>query len=61
MIQFGAADVLGQQMTNSEEEQKEQLDDDEIDQILMESEKKTQELNSKYSKLGLDDLQNFTS
>ncbi|KAG7890527.1 hypothetical protein KL905_004075 [Ogataea polymorpha] len=61
MIQYGAADVLSQNLESSKEEEKEQLDDDEIDKILMESEKKTQELNNKYSKLGLDDLQNFTT
>jgi len=37
------------------------LDDDDIDKILHAGENRTKELNAKYEKLGLDDLQKFTS
>ncbi|KAK1750823.1 ISWI chromatin-remodeling complex ATPase ISW2 [Echria macrotheca] len=37
------------------------LDDDDIDAILTAGENRTKELNAKYEKLGLDDLQKFTS
>ncbi|GKT90535.1 LOW QUALITY PROTEIN: chromatin remodelling complex ATPase chain ISW [Colletotrichum tofieldiae] len=37
------------------------LDDDDIDKILASGESRTKELNAKYEKLGIDDLQNFTS
>jgi len=37
------------------------LDDDDIDRILSAGEDRTKELNAKYEKLGLDDLQKFTS
>ncbi|KAM7198630.1 ISWI chromatin-remodeling complex ATPase ISW2 [Rhypophila sp. PSN 637] len=38
-----------------------ELDDDDIDEILMAGESRTKDLNAKYEKLGLDDLQKFTS
>ncbi|KAH8887721.1 hypothetical protein GQ53DRAFT_749400 [Thozetella sp. PMI_491] len=38
-----------------------ELDDDEIDTILTAGESRTKELNAKYEKLGIDDLQKFTS
>lgn len=38
-----------------------ELDDNELEKILMKSEAKTGELKSKFSKLGLDDLQNFST
>ncbi|KAL1839971.1 hypothetical protein VTJ49DRAFT_976 [Mycothermus thermophilus] len=37
------------------------LGDDDIDAILQAGEKRTQELNARYEKLGIDDLQKFTS
>nr|6PWF_K Chain K, chromatin remodeling factor ISWI [Thermochaetoides thermophila] len=37
------------------------LDDDDIDAILKAGEERTRELNAKYEKLGIDDLQKFTS
>lgn len=37
------------------------LDDDDIDAILAQGEDRTKKLNAKYEKLGIDDLQNFTS
>jgi len=51
MIQFGAKDVF--EGNNS-------LETD-IDEILRKGEEKTKSLNEKYSALGLDDLQKFTS
>lgn len=52
MIQFGAKDVF---------ESKGESVETDIDAILKRSEEKTTELNKKYSSLGLDDLQKFTS
>ncbi len=37
------------------------LTDDDIDAVLRRGEERTAELNAKYEKLGIDDLQNFTS
>ncbi|ONH67630.1 ISWI chromatin-remodeling complex ATPase ISW1 [Cyberlindnera fabianii] len=53
MIQFGAADVF----------KKEEAKDDEfdLDSLLSKSEEKSNELAQRYSNLGLDDLQRFTS
>ncbi|KAL9054144.1 MAG: hypothetical protein Q9162_004327 [Coniocarpon cinnabarinum] len=59
MIQHGAEDILQQPGgvgTNSEE-----MTDDDIDAILKRGEERTAELNAKYEKLGIDDLQKFTS
>ncbi|GME97525.1 unnamed protein product [Ambrosiozyma monospora] len=63
MIQHGAANMLtgSGSRDSAEPEDHGEMADDEIEKILNESEKKTQELQSKYSKLGLDDLQNFTT
>ena len=72
MIQFGAVDVLtdrnGNSSNNGNEDGKDsnggekiELDDDELDKILMKSEERTGELKNKFSQLGLDDLQNFSS
>ncbi|OWB71217.1 hypothetical protein B5S31_g902 [[Candida] boidinii] len=72
MIQHGAKEVLqGLQSnggsdgsgSNGEKtvEEEHEIDDDEIERILSNSDAKTKQLSSKYSKLGLDDLQNFTS
>lgn len=38
-----------------------ELDDDDIDEILAAGESRTKDLNAKYEKLGIDDLQKFTS
>ena len=38
-----------------------QLSDDDIDAILRKGEERTAELNKKYEKLGIDDLQKFSS
>lgn len=53
MIQHGASAVF--------ESKSSTLIDDDIEKILQRGEERTAELNAKYSKLGLDDLQNFTS
>jgi SWI/SNF-related matrix-associated actin-dependent regulator of chromatin subfamily A member 5 len=54
MIQFGAADVF-----NSNGEKTD--DDFDLEAILEKSEEKTSKLSERYSKLGLDDLQKFSS
>ncbi|KAK7202427.1 chromatin remodelling complex ATPase chain ISW1 [Myxozyma melibiosi] len=54
MIQHGAQVVIQQGASTLT-----QMDD--IDEILKKSETRTAELNARYSKLGLDDLQKFTS
>ncbi|ODV97027.1 hypothetical protein PACTADRAFT_1610 [Pachysolen tannophilus NRRL Y-2460] len=63
MIQHGAADVFKKPVKKSEGDEESAVDseEDDIDKILAKSEAKTAELNSRYSKLGLDDLQNFAS
>lgn len=52
MIQFGAKDVF---------ENKSSALETDIDEILKKGEEKTKSLNEKYSALGLDELQKFTS
>ncbi|CAR30651.1 DNA translocase [Lachancea thermotolerans CBS 6340] len=52
MIQFGAKDVFGKGS-------RKMSTDDDIEEILRKGEQKTHELNAKYEKLGLDDLQKF--
>ncbi|KAI5952612.1 ISW2 [Candida jiufengensis] len=54
MIQHGAKNVFESQ------KQKNNLDDD-IESILQKGAEKTQKMNEKFNKLGLEDLQNFTS
>lgn len=70
MIQHGAANILSSATSTSassgragtaEAEDSHELDDDELEKILNKSEEKTGELKKKFSKLGLDDLQNFSS
>ncbi|RLV96235.1 ISWI chromatin-remodeling complex ATPase ISW1 [Spathaspora sp. JA1] len=57
MIQFGASDIFNKGKPEEESEEQ-QLD---IEDILKHSEAKTLELNSKYEKLNLNALQNFTN
>lgn len=62
MIQHGAQDVFSTKgasgmLANG----KDDLGDADIDDILAQGESRTKQLNAKYEKLGLDDLQNFTS
>lgn len=58
MIQHGAEKVFQSQGALGVASE---LTDDDIDAILKRGEERTAELNAKYEKLGLDDLQKFTS
>ncbi|KKA29502.1 hypothetical protein TD95_001584 [Thielaviopsis punctulata] len=62
MIQHGAQDLFNTKgATGVIGEKGGKIDDNDIDDILSRGEARTKELNAKYEKLGLDDLQNFTS
>lgn len=56
MIQHGAQEVLKRASKGEEE-----AEDDDIEEILKRGEEKTQQLNSRFEHLGLDDLQKFSS
>ncbi|CAH6720963.1 ISWI chromatin-remodeling complex ATPase Isw2p [[Candida] jaroonii] len=58
MIQHGAKDVFDSKSTGNEKNQN--LLDEDIEEILAKGAEKTANLNSKFNKLGLDDIQNFT-
>ncbi|KAL1310528.1 hypothetical protein AAFC00_000812 [Neodothiora populina] len=60
MIQHGAEKVFEGNADNKFGKQG-QITDDEIDAILKAGEERTAQLNAKYEKLGIDDLQKFTS
>lgn len=62
MIQHGAEKVFQTKGAFGDLAEKgSNLDDDDIERILSAGENRTKELNAKYEKLGLDDLQKFTS
>lgn len=62
MIQHGAEKVFQTKgATGLLAEKGANLDDNDIDEILAKGEARTKELNAKYEKLGIDDLQKFTS
>ncbi|KAL2051874.1 hypothetical protein ABVK25_007789 [Lepraria finkii] len=61
MIQHGAAAVFESKGATGLLGTKSDLSDDDIDSILQHGEERTKELNARYEKLGIDDLQNFTS
>lgn len=62
MIQHGAGKIFETKSAFGELAEKGgELDDDDIDRILNAGESRTKELNAKYEKLGIDDLQKFTS
>ena len=62
MIQHGAEHVFSTKgPTGALAEKGADLNDDDIDDILKKGEKRTAELNARYEKLGIDDLQKFTS
>ncbi|KAK1828141.1 ISWI chromatin-remodeling complex ATPase ISW2 [Podospora conica] len=62
MIQHGAEKVFQSKGAFGDLGEKgAELNDDDIDAILNAGESRTKELNAKYEKLGLDDLQKFTS
>jgi len=60
MIQHGAEKVF-EGAANSAFANKGGISDDDIDAILRRGEERTAQLNAKYEKLGIDDLQKFTS
>lgn len=62
MIQHGAEKVFSTKGPTDELAGKgNDINDDDIDAILAQGENRTKELNARYEKLGLDDLQKFTS
>jgi SWI/SNF-related matrix-associated actin-dependent regulator of chromatin subfamily A member 5 len=61
MIHHGAENVLRNQTATGAAAKGADLDDEDIDGILAQGENRTKQLNEKYEKLGLDDLQKFTS
>lgn len=61
MIQHGAEKVFQSQGGVGIVGGQTELTDDDIDAILKRGEERTAELNAKYEKLGIDDLQKFTS
>lgn len=60
MIQHGAQNIFESKGATGASEGND-LNDDDIDAILAKGENRTKQLNTKYEKLGLDDLQKFTS
>ncbi|KAF9891951.1 hypothetical protein FE257_002914 [Aspergillus nanangensis] len=60
MIQHGAANVFGNGATGALSSDK-QISQGDFDDILRKGEERTAELGKKYEKLGIDDLQKFTS
>lgn len=61
MIQHGAANVFGTRGATGALTSSNEISEDDIDTILKKGEERTAELNKKYEKLGIDDLQKFTS
>ena len=61
MIQHGAEKVFQTKGAFGALGEKEDLNDDDIDAILQAGESRTKALNARYEKLGIDDLQKFTS
>ena len=61
MIQHGAEKVFESKGPTGVLGSTAELTDDDIDAILAHGEERTAELNAKYEKLGIDDLQKFTS
>ncbi|RFU29918.1 hypothetical protein B7463_g6435, partial [Scytalidium lignicola] len=62
MIQHGAEKVFNSKgATGALAEKGAELNDEDIDRILKYGEERTAELNAKYEKLGIDDLQKFSS
>ncbi|KAF2193696.1 hypothetical protein K469DRAFT_712478 [Zopfia rhizophila CBS 207.26] len=61
MIQHGAEKVFQSQGALGIASGQSELTEDDFDAILKRGEERTTELNAKYEKLGLDDLQKFTS
>ncbi|PGH15336.1 hypothetical protein AJ79_02502 [Helicocarpus griseus UAMH5409] len=61
MIQHGAANVFSTKGPTGTLAKGNDISEDDIDAILKKGEERTAELNKKYEKLGIDDLQKFTS
>ncbi|KAL8853545.1 MAG: hypothetical protein Q9198_010968, partial [Flavoplaca austrocitrina] len=61
MIQHGAEKVFESKGPTGALASKSDLSDDDIDAILKHGEERTAQLNARYEKLGIDDLQKFTS
>lgn len=61
MIQHGAESVFKTKGATGALASKSDLSEDDLDAILRHGEQKTAELSARYEKLGLDDLQKFTS
>ncbi|KAI1142501.1 SWI/SNF family of DNA-dependent ATPase [Hypoxylon sp. FL0543] len=61
MIQHGAERVFQTKGATGMAAKGTDLNDDDIDEILSKGENRTKELNAKYEKLGIDDLQKFSS
>lgn len=61
MIQHGASAVFESKGATGVLGSKSDLSEDDIDAILQHGEERTKALNARYEKLGIDDLQNFTS
>ncbi|KAI5798075.1 SNF2 family N-terminal domain-containing protein [Pyronema domesticum] len=60
MIQHGAEKVFSG-AANAENRITQDMDEEAIDKLLKHGEERTAQLNAKYAKLGIDDLQKFTS
>ena len=60
MIQHGASQIMQKQGASGFMESKD-LGEDEFEELLKRGEQRTAEINAKYEKLGIDDLQNFSS
>ncbi|KAH8434955.1 putative SNF2 family helicase/ATPase [Aspergillus melleus] len=61
MIQHGAANVFGNNPNSASLSAEKQISDDSFEDIMRKGEERTVELNKKYEKLGIDDLQKFSS
>ncbi|KAI0892184.1 SWI/SNF family of DNA-dependent ATPase [Annulohypoxylon nitens] len=61
MIQHGAEKVFQTKGATGMAAKGTDLNDDDIEEILSKGENRTKELNAKYEKLGIDDLQKFSS
>ncbi|KAF2973522.1 hypothetical protein GQX73_g196 [Xylaria multiplex] len=61
MIQHGAEKVFQNKGATGLAAKGTELNDDDIEEILSKGEARTKELNAKYEKLGIDDLQKFSS
>lgn len=61
MIQHGAANVFNTKRDSGKDDSSHDITEDDFDSILRKGEERTAELNKKYEKLGIDDLQKFSS